>query len=157
MIDELLDELSSASWFTTLDLRAGFNQVRLAPGEAYKIAFQTHWGHFEFNVVAFRLTGAPSTFQDTMNSTLHPLLRKCVLVFFDDILVYSRSFEEHLDHLCQVFSLLAKDQWQLKLIKCKFAKQSISYLGHVVSSRGVSTDPSKIEAISSWPLPEDIK
>lgn len=133
VIDELLDELSGASWFSTLDLRAGFNQIRLAPGEEFKTAFQTHWGHFEFNVMAFGLTGAPNTFQGAMNSTLRPVLRICALVFFDDILIYSRTFEEHLEHLRQVFSLLSQDQWQLKLSKCKFAQQRISYLGHVVS------------------------
>lgn len=122
VIDELLDELSSIAWFTMLDLCAGFNQIRLAPGEEYKTAFQTYWGHFEFNVTAFGLTGTPNTIQGAMNSTLHPLLRKCALVFFDDILVYSRTFKDHLDHLCQVFSLLARDQWQLKLTKCKFAQ-----------------------------------
>jgi hypothetical protein len=91
VIDELLDELSLARWFTSLDLRAGFNQIHLAPGEEHKTAFQTHWGHFEFTVMAFGLTGAPNTFQEAMNTTLHPLLRKCVLVFFDDILVYSKT------------------------------------------------------------------
>jgi hypothetical protein len=99
VVDELLDELSSASWFSCLDLRAGFNQIRLAPGEEHKTAFQTHWGHFEFTVMAFGLTGAPNTFQGAMNSTLKPLLRKCVIVFFDDILVYSATWGDHLQHL----------------------------------------------------------
>lgn len=99
LIDELLDELAGAQWFSCLDLRVGFNQIRLAPGEEYKIAFQTHWGHFEFTVMAFGLTGAPNSFQGAMNTTLHSLLRKCVLVFFDDILVYSTSYEQHLQHL----------------------------------------------------------
>jgi hypothetical protein len=89
MVDELLDELAHAKWFTCLDLRAGFNQIQLAPSEEHKTAFQTHWGQFEFTVMSFGLTGTPNTFQGAMNSTLHPLLRKCVLVFFDDILVYS--------------------------------------------------------------------
>lgn len=99
VIDELLDELAEAKWFSTLDLRAGFNQIRLAPGEEHKTAFQTHWGQFEFTVMSFGLTGAPNTFQGAMNITLRPLLRHCVLVFFDDILVYSRTLTEHLEHL----------------------------------------------------------
>lgn len=99
VIDELLDELSSAKWFSCLDLRAGFNQIRLAPGEEYKTAFQTHWGHLEYTVMSFGLTGAPNTFQGAMNTTLKPLLCICVIVFFDNILVYSSSFEEHSQHL----------------------------------------------------------
>jgi hypothetical protein len=94
VVDELLDELAHAKWFTCLDLQAGFNQIWLAPGEEHKTAFQTHWGQFEFTVMSFGLTGAPNTFQGAMNSTLHPLLRKCVLVFFDDILVYSPTLDE---------------------------------------------------------------
>ena len=99
VIDELLDELAHAKWFSVLDLRAGFNQIRLALGEEYKTAFQTHWGQFEYSVMSFGLTGAPNTFQGTMNTTLRPLLRKCVLVFFDDILVFSSSLADHLCHL----------------------------------------------------------
>lgn len=118
VIDELLDELSLARWFTSLDLWVGFNQIRLAPGEEHKTAFQTHWGHFEFTVMAFGLTGAPNTFQGAMNCTLKPLLRKCVIIFFDDILVYSTSLEEHIEHLQQVFSLLAKGNWLIKKSKC---------------------------------------
>lgn len=103
------------------------------------------------------LTGAPNSFQGAMNTTLHPLLRKCVLVFFDDILIYSPTPEAHIDHLHQVFNLLAADQWKVKLSKRQFAKQSISYLGHIVSSSGVSTDPEKIRSIQEWPQPQDIR
>jgi hypothetical protein len=92
-----------------------------------------------------------------MNSTLHPLLWKCVIVFFDDILVYSKTFEENLSHLQQVMSLLARDQWQVKFSKCKFAQQNISYLGHPVSSSGVATDPSKVQDIQNWPPPQGVK
>jgi hypothetical protein len=99
VIDELLDELHGASWFSSLDLRAGFHQILLRPGEEYKTTFQTHIGQLEFRVMAFGLTFAPDTFQNAMNTTLSPLARKCVLVFFDDILVYSPSFESHLQHL----------------------------------------------------------
>jgi hypothetical protein len=157
IIDELLDELSPASGFSCLDLRAGFNQTCLVPGEEYKTAFQTHWGQFKFTVMSFGLIGATNSFQGTMNSTLKPLLHKCVIIFFDDILVYSSSYEDHLQHLQQVFELLSKDQWLIKLSKCLFAQQSISYLGHVISAQGVSTDPSKIESMLAWPVPQDIK
>jgi hypothetical protein len=106
MIDKLLDELTGASWFSKLDLRAGYHQIRLAPGEEYKTTFHTHSGDYQFNVMAFGLTGAPGTFQAMMDETLAPVLRKCAVVFFDDILVYSRSYSDHLVHLRQVLQLL---------------------------------------------------
>jgi hypothetical protein len=102
-------------------LLSGYHQVRLKAGEEYKTTFQTHHGQFEFLVMAFGLSGAPATFQGAMNTTLRPLLRKCVIVFFDDILVFSSTFKEHLTHLEQVFSLLKKDSWFVKRSKCTFA------------------------------------
>lgn len=107
--------------------------------------------------MAFGLTGAPGTFQEAMNSTLAPYLRKFVLVFFDDILIYSRTFEEHIMHIKLVFELLVKDQWKVKFSKCTFAQKQISYLGYVISEQGVSTDPAKISAISQWPSPTNAK
>lgn len=157
IIDEFLDELSSVSWFSSLDLRSGFHQIRLKPGEEHKIAFQTHFGHFEFRVMAFRLTGAPGTFQSAMNSTLAPYLRKFVLVFFDDILIYSKSYDEHFIQLRLVLELLVKDQWLVKLSKCSFAQRQIRYLGHVISEQGVGTDPDKISAVAQWPRPVNTK
>jgi hypothetical protein len=100
--------------------------------------------------MAFSLTGAAGTFQGAMNVTLALGLRRFVLVFFDDILVYNRSLEEHIDHLHQVFQWLQADQWKLKLTKCKFDYESIAYLGHMISATRVSTDPSKVQAIVDW-------
>jgi hypothetical protein len=157
IIDEFLDELSQASWFTCLDLRAGFHQIRIRVGEEYKTTFQTHCGHFEFKVMAFGLTGAPGTFQEAMNSTLSPYLRKFVLVFFYDILIYSKTYEDHVQHICLVLELLDKDQWKVKFSKCTFAQREIAYLGHVISEAGVGTDPSKIAAIAHWPSPTNTK
>ena len=104
-----MDELASASWFSNFDLRVGFHQILLKPGEEFKTAFQTHFGQFEFRVMAFGLTGAPASFQGAMNANLALGLRKFVIVFFDDILDYSHSYEEHLDHIRQVFAWLARD------------------------------------------------
>lgn len=157
IIEELLDELQGASWFTSLDLQASFHQIRMKPGEEYKTAFQTHFGQFEFRVMSFGLTGAPGSFQDAMNTTLQPYLRKFVLVFFDDILIYSATLEQHLQHIRLVFDLLARDQWKLKLTKCSFAQSQISYLGHTISAAGVGTDPAKLDAILHWPTPSSVK
>ncbi|WVZ82001.1 hypothetical protein U9M48_029318, partial [Paspalum notatum var. saurae] len=157
VIDELLDELSGASWFSKLDLRAGFHQIRLSPGEEPKTAFQTHCGQFEFRVMPFGLTGAPGTFNSAMNTTLAPCLRRFVLVFFDDILIYSPTYDSHLSHLRQVFELLHRDQWNVKRSKCSFGLREINYLGHVISAQGVTTDPDKVSAIASWPPPASAK
>jgi hypothetical protein len=140
VIDELMDELSRSSWFSKLDLRAGYHQICLALGEEYKTAFQTHSGHYEFKVMAFGLCGAPNTFQGVMNNTLDPLLRKCALVFFDDILVYNRYLEEHVSHLKAVLQLLEQDKWQVKLSKCSFAQRKVDYMRHVISEAVVSID-----------------
>jgi len=157
IVDEFLDELSHASWFTKLDLRSGFHQILLKAGDAYKTAFSTHFGQYEFLVMPFGVTGGPGSFQAAMNSTLAPLLRRCALVFLDDILVYSTTWEDHLAHIEAVFQLLAKDSWKVKPNKCTFAQRSIAYLGHIISAEGVGTDPAKIVAIQNWPTPASVK
>lgn len=157
VIDELLDELAGAKWFSKLDLRAGYLQIRMKAGDEHKTAFQTHTGHYEYKVMSFGLTGAPATFQGAMNATLKTVLRKFALVFFDDILIYSPDLASHLDHLQQVLSLLQKHQWQVKLSKCSFAQQQLTYLGHIISAAGVSTDPGKIKEVVDWPVPTSVK
>ncbi|XP_040381111.1 uncharacterized protein LOC121054722 [Oryza brachyantha] len=157
VIDELLDELAGSKWFSKLDLRAGYHQIRMVAGDEHKTDFQTHSGHYEYRVMSFGLTGAPATFLSAMNETLSPALRKFALVFFDDILIYSPDFQTHLAHIRAIFELLAKDQWKIKLSKCAFGQQQISYLGHVISADGVSTDPKKIQDVVSWPIPSNIK
>jgi hypothetical protein len=107
--------------------------------------------------MAFGLTGAPSTFQKDMNTTLAPLLRKCALVFFDDILVYNSSFQDHIQHLQQVLQLLQTDDWKIKLSKCSFTHPEISYLGHIISSQGVATNPGKVATVASWHVPVSVK
>jgi hypothetical protein len=148
IIDEFLDELSQADWFSTLDLCAGFHQIPMNPDDSFKTTFQTHTWHFEFKVMSFGLTGAPHTFHRAMNLTLAPLLRKSVLVFFDDILVYCKTYQDHVVHLEEVFNILQKEQWRVKLTKCSFALREVSYLCYVVSGQGVSTCPAKIQAVA---------
>lgn len=157
IIDELLDELVGARWFSKLDLRVGYHQIRMAEGEEYKTAFTTHSGHWEFLVMSFGVAGGPATFNGAMNATLQPLLRVSVLVFFDDILVISKTLQEHVDHLIQVLQLLRADQWRVKQSKCSFGQQQIAYLGHVINAEGVSTDPGKIDTIKHWPKPVNVK
>jgi transposase InsO family protein len=152
-IDELLDDLGSASWFSKLDLRQGFHQIRMHDDDIPKTTFRTHQGHYEYRVMPFGLCNAPSTFQAAMNELLQPFLRHFVAVFFDDILVYSVSLEEHVLHLDQVFSSLLSAQFYLKQSKCLFAQRKLEYLGHIISGEGVQVDPSKISAMVDWPVP----
>jgi hypothetical protein len=112
-----------------------------------KTAFTTHQGHYEYVVMPFGLTNGLATFQQLMNSVLAPVLRKFVLVFFDDILIYSKSLTEHISHLKQVFQLLKSNNLFAKVSKCTFATEQVDYLGHLISSKGFATDPKKIEAI----------
>lgn len=119
--------------------------------------FRTHEGHYEYLVMPFGLTNAPSTFQALMNEVLRPFLRKFCLVFFDDILVYSRSREEHKKHLKMVLQVLADQNLFANKKKCSFGKEEIEYLGHLISGRGVSVDPKKIEDVLRSPTPTDLK
>ncbi|CAM8908644.1 unnamed protein product [Rhodiola kirilowii] len=153
LLEDLLDELGGSHFFSKLDLRAGFHQLRMAPPDVYKTAFKTHSGHYEYLVMPFGLTNAPCTFQGLMNHVFQSIARKFLLVFFDDILVYSSNWEDHLQHLELVFSILRQQQLYLKPSKCTFGATVIDYLGHFISAEGVRTDPSKIKAVEQWPIP----
>ncbi|XP_050365572.1 uncharacterized mitochondrial protein AtMg00860-like [Argentina anserina] len=121
------------------------------------MAFRTHEGHYEFVVMPFGLSNAPSTFQALMNELLKSLLCKGVLVFFDDILIYSKYLEAHLRHLESVFSILRAHELKLKESKCVIAQPTVQYLGHIISSEGVSADPEKVECLVNWPKPTSVK
>ena len=132
-------------------MRSGYHQVRMLPDDEYKTAFKTHHGHYQFKVMPFGLTNALATFQCIMNQVLQKFLRKFVLVFLDDILIYSMTLEEHQRHLELVLQTLLENQLYLKL--CSFAQHQLEYLGHIISLEGVATDPEKTAAMVHWPRP----
>ncbi|XP_042032197.1 uncharacterized protein LOC121778871 [Salvia splendens] len=149
--DELFDKLGAAKYFTKLDLRSDYHQIRMHDADIFKTAFRTHDGHFEFLVMPFGLTNAPSTFQAAMNSIFQPLLRRCVIVFFDDILVYSPTLDAHCEHLSEVLSLLSASKFYVKLSKCSFCCTTVEYLGHLIADGTLNADPKKIDAMTAWP------
>lgn len=153
MIDELLDELGPASWFSKLDLRKGFHQIRMVEEDIHKMMFRTHHDYYEFKVMPFGLWNTLSTFQATMNDILWPFLWMFVIVFFDNILVYSPSLPLDVEHLEAVLSSLVQGQFLLWHSKCVFTKNQLHYLGHIVFVSGIAPDPSKIQAMLDWLVP----
>ena len=156
-IDETLESLSGSQFFTTLDLASGYWQVEVEEGDKEKTAFSTQDGHYEFNVMPFGLTNAPATFERLMECVLAGLTYEQCLVYLDDIVIFSMTFPHHLERLATVFQHLRKAGLTLKPEKCHFAQKEIHYLGHIVSCKGVQADPEKIKAITSYPVPSDIK
>ncbi|GJU41571.1 putative reverse transcriptase domain-containing protein [Tanacetum coccineum] len=153
-IDDLFDQLQGACCFSKIDLRSGYHQLRVREEDIPKTAFRTRYGHFEFTVMPFGLTNAPAIFMDLMNHVCKPYLDKFIIVFIDDILIYSKSEEEHEVHLETILDLLKKEKLYAKFSKCEFWLKEVQFLGHVVNRDGIHVDPSKVESVKNWKTPE---
>ena len=153
-IDDLFDQLQGSGYYSKIDLRSGYHQLRVREEDIAKTAFRTRYGHYEFAVMPFGLTNAPAVFMDLMNRVCKPYLDKFIIVFIDDILIYSKSKEEHEEHLRLMMELLRKEQLYAKLSKCEFWIREVKFLGHVVSEEGIHVDQSKVESIKEWPIPK---
>ncbi|GJZ42534.1 putative reverse transcriptase domain-containing protein [Tanacetum coccineum] len=146
-IDDLFDQLQGSSVYSKIDLRSGYHQLRVREEDIPKTAFRTRYGHYEFQVMPFGLTNAPAVFMDLMNRCEHPYLDKFVIVFIDDILIYSKNKQEHEEHLKLILELLKKEELYAKFSKCEFWIPKVQFLGHVIDSEGIHVDPAKIESI----------
>ncbi|GJV34268.1 putative nucleotidyltransferase, ribonuclease H [Tanacetum coccineum] len=152
-IDDLFDQLQGSSIYSKIDLRSGYHQLRVRDEDIPKTAFRTRYGHYEFQVMPFGLTNAPAVFMDLMNRVCKPYLDKFVIVFIDDILIYSRNEKEHEEHLKTILELLKKEELYAKFSKCEFWINTVKFLGHVIDSSGIHVDPAKIEAVKNWASP----
>ncbi|CAL9012278.1 unnamed protein product, partial [Prunus brigantina] len=155
-IDDLFDQLKGAKVFSKIDLRSGYHQLQIREEDVPKTAFRTRYGHYEFLVMPFGLTNAPAAFMDLMNRVFRRYLDRFVIVFIDDILVYSKSRKAHMKHLEIVLGTLRRRQLYAKFSKCQFWLDRISFLGHVISAEGIYVDPQKIEAVMNWPQPTSV-
>ncbi|KAL0539906.1 hypothetical protein IC582_024127 [Cucumis melo] len=155
-IDDLFDQLQGATVFSKIDLRSGYHQLRIKDEDVPKTAFRSRYGHYEFVVMSFGLTNAPAVFMDLMNRVFREFLDTFVIVFIDDILIYSKTEAEHEKHLRMVLQTLRDNKLYAKFSKCEFWLKQVSFLGHVVSKAGVSVDPAKIEAVTGWTRPSTV-
>nr|GEZ96409.1 putative reverse transcriptase domain-containing protein [Tanacetum cinerariifolium] len=153
-IDDLFDQLQGSSIYSKIDLRSGYHQLRVREQDVLKTAFRTRYDHYEFQVMPFGLTNAPAVFIDLMNRVCKPYLDKFVIVFIDDILIYSKDEKEHEEHLKAISELLKVEKLYAKFSKCKFWIPKEQFLGHVIDSRGIHVDPAKIESIKDWASPK---
>ena len=142
--------------FSKVDLRSGYHEVRVKEEEIPKTAFRTCYGHYKFLVMSFKLTNAPTVFMDTMNRVFHVYLDQFTIVFIDNILIYSKTPEEHNEHLRKEFERLRREKLYAKLKKCEFWLDSMSFLGHVISGEGVAIDPEKVKVVIEWIRPTSV-
>ena len=153
-IDDLFDQLQGAVVFSKIDLRSGYYQLRIKESDISKTAFHTRYGHYKFRVMSFGLTNAPAAFMGLMNKVFREFY--FVIVFIDDILAYSKTREQHEEHLGKVLITLRTNKLFAKFSKCEFWAEQVGFLGHVVSRMGITVDPAKIEAVTNWPRPTTV-
>ncbi|GJZ05345.1 putative reverse transcriptase domain-containing protein [Tanacetum coccineum] len=153
-IDDLFDQLQGSSIYSKIDLRSGYHQLKVREEDISKTAFRTRYGHYEFQVMPFGLTNAPAVFMDLMNRVCKPYLDKFVIVFIDDILIYSKNKQEHEEHLKIILELLKKEELYAKFSKCEFWIPKVQFLGHVIDNKGIHVDPAKIESVKDWASPK---
>ena len=155
-IDDLFDQLKGASVFSKIDLRSGYHHLRIKDADVHKTVFRTQYGHYEFLVMSFGLTNEPAAFMDLMNCVFRSYVDQFVMVFIDDILVYSKDQQDHDTHLRVLLETLRKEQLYAKLSKCEFWLREVSFLGHIISEEGIRVDPKKIEVIIEWKPPRNV-
>ncbi|CAI7770301.1 unnamed protein product [Closterium sp. NIES-53] len=155
-IEDLFDRLQGAQWFSALDLAQGYHQLRITEDDVPKTAFRSPFGHFQWRVLSFGLTNAPASFQRAMNDVFRDAIGQFILVYLDDILVYSKTEDEHMEHLKWVLGKLREHKYYARLWKCHFYKRELEYLGHVVGHNGLKVDPKKVAAVQEWPVPRDV-
>jgi len=155
-IDDLLDVLHGKKVFSSLDLQAGYWQIALRPEDMKKTAFNTHFGHFEYKVMCFGLSNAPATFQSLMNDIFKDYLNKFVVIYLDDILIFSDTPEQHLQHLKLVLQRLRDHKLYAQLPKCEFGLSELKFLGHIIGEFGVKPDPAKVKVVQEWPEPNNV-
>jgi hypothetical protein len=153
-IDDLLDQLKNVAYFTKLDLCSGYHHIRVAEQDAWKTAFKTKQGLFEWLVMSFGICNASTTFMCVMNDVFKPFLDDFVIVYLDEILIFSGTWDELVRHVKQVWDTLQREKLYVKLSKCEFGKTALVYLGHIVGGRQLKIDPSKIDVILNWPEPK---
>nr|GEY93499.1 putative reverse transcriptase domain-containing protein [Tanacetum cinerariifolium] len=153
-IDDLFNQLQGSSVYSKINLRSGYHQLRVREEDIPKTAFSTRYGHYEFQVMPFGLTNAPAVFIDLMNRVCKPYLDKFMIVFIDDILIYSKNKQEHEENLKLILELLKKEELYAKFSKCEFWIPKVQFLGHIIDSQGIHVDPTKIEFTKDWASPK---